>query len=451
MQIPPTKPPKIDDFVPRSYQAELIKALYQDKKRKACIVWCRRAGKDMIAWHLAIWQCLQKTCQVFYVFPTQQQARSAIWAGITIAGKTFLDYIPKTAIAKTNEARMEVHFKNGSILSLKGSNNYDSLRGTNPYMCIFSEYAYQDPRVFQLFLSPVLKANMGICVFISTPMGRNHFYELFQIASNSSEWYVDYKTVEDIGHMDVNEIKAEVARGEISEDDMLQEYYCSWDRGIAGAIFGKLIHKCSLDERIGFVPYESSQLVHTAWDLGWDDHTAIIFFQVVGQMVRIIDCYEDRQKDLAHYAQIIYERGYTYGTHFLPHDSKQHALQTGQTRIQVLEDLGLNVEVLPRKSLVDRLEDGKCIFARAWFDEQKTSSLRKSLENYRRQWDDKLSRYKETPVHDWASHFSDAWTYMAGAIRDHTFGNKMTQEDVNRLKSKARSDILSQTGLKQYW
>jgi hypothetical protein len=85
----------LNKFKPRWYQDNLIKALWKDGKKRALLVWSRRAGKDMICWQLAIWQCLKEKCTVFYVFPTQAQARTAIWSGITIDGKSFLDYIPK--------------------------------------------------------------------------------------------------------------------------------------------------------------------------------------------------------------------------------------------------------------------------------------------------------------------------------------------------------------------
>ena len=380
-------------FSPRWYQDQLIRAIFQDRKKKALLVWSRRAGKDVICWNIAIWQCLAKVCTVFYVFPTQGAAREAIWSGIMIDGKTFMDYIPKHLIAKKNEARMEIIFTNGSKLALKGSTNFDSLRGSNPYMCIFSEYAYQDPRVYTLFLRPVLAANQGIALFISTPSGKNHFYELFEIAKNTPEdWYTQFLTVEDTGHIDMNEIYRDVQLGLISEDQMLQEFMCSFDRGIAGSLFGRLLQKIRLEERIGYVPYEEGHPVFTAWDLGYDDDTAIVFFQCIGQTVRIIDCYSNRLKPLEHYVHVLHDKGYIYGKHFLPHDSEHHNIETGNTRTQKLYDLGLNIEVLKRKFLPDRLEDGRCIFAKLWIDDQKCEPLLKALENYRREWVDKLQR-----------------------------------------------------------
>ena len=111
----------LNDFKPRWYQKNLIRAPFKEGKRKALLCISRRAGKDYLCWHIAIWQALAKKCIVFYIFPTQKQARDTIWQGITIDGKSFLDMVPSHLIAKKNEARMEITFTNGSILALKGS------------------------------------------------------------------------------------------------------------------------------------------------------------------------------------------------------------------------------------------------------------------------------------------------------------------------------------------
>lgn len=426
----------VTEFVPRWYQDRLIQKVFKEGIRNCLLVWSRRSGKDVIAWNIAIWFCLMKKCIVFYIFPTQGAAREGIWSGQTIDGRNFLDFIPPHLIAKKNEARMEVTFTNGSRLCLKGSTNFDTLRGSNPYVCIFSEYAYQDERVYKLFLRPVMAANQGVCIFISTPFGKNHFFELYEIAKNTPEtWYTELLTAEDTGHVDMNEVRRDVQLGFISEDQMLQEFYCSFDRGVQGSIFGKLLHKLKLEDRLGFVPYEEGHLVHTAWDLGWDDECAIVMFQVIGQMVRIIDCYSNRLKPLEHYAQVLRDKGYLYGKHFLPHDAEQHSLNDGNTRTQKLYDLGFNCEVLPRKFIADRLEDGRCIFARLWIDEQRCEPLLKSLENYRREWDDRLQKYKDNPIHDNWSHFADAFTYMAAAVPLASPG--MTQKDADDYRARA--------------
>lgn len=426
----------LSDFKPRWYQKRLIHALFKEKKRKALLVWCRRAGKDMIAWQVAIWMALAKKSIVYYIFPTQRQARDAIWAGITMDGKSFMDFIPQHLIYKRNESRMEILFTNGSILALKGSTNYDSLRGSNPKVVIFSEYAYCDQRVYPEIIHPIIEAQMGTVIFISTPFGKNHFYNLYEVAKATPEsWYVDYLTVEDTGHIDIDKLKEDVANGIISEDQMLAEYYCKWDRGVTGSIFGKYLHKIRLDDRISAVPYESAHPVYTAWDLGWDDATAIILFQVIGNTVRIIDSYENNRKPLDHYVRFLQDQEYVYGKHFLPHDGRNHELIAGISRERKLKELGLSIQVLPRSRIIDRIEEARCMFSRLWIDDRKCANLITSLENYRREYDNVLERYKESPVHDKFSHFADAFTYAALALPHCRRG--MTQEDADKLREKA--------------
>ena len=401
-------------------------------------MWSRRNGKDFLAWHIAIWQCLMEPSVVFYIFPTQLQARACLWNSITIDGRSFLSFIPEHLIYKKNEARLEIHFHNGSILALKGSSNYENMRGVNCKMAIFSEYADHDPAVWNLVIQPVLRANNGLALFLSTPKGFNHFHQICELAANDKRWYFDKKTVEDTGNMDVQEIKDDIANGIISYDNARQEYFCEFSRGRAGQIWGNELSRARLDERISYVPHEDGHLVYTSMDLGWNDEFCIIWFQVIGQTVRVIDCYNNRQKDLAHYAQIIHSKGYTYGTHFAPHDARQHSLQTGITREDKLYDLGIPVEILPTKRIIDRLEDAKSVFAKVWIDEKKCDPLLKALDNYHREWNESMQRYNDMPKHDWSSHYGDCFSYMAVAVKEGRFGGGMTQDDVNALKRKAR-------------
>ena len=171
----------LNQFEPRWYQNRVLDALCNKGYKRAIIIWPRRAGKDIVAWNFCIRKAIEKPCTIFYLFPTYSQARKVIWQSITNEGKRFLDFIPPALIDRTNEQLMQVKFTNGSVLQLVGSDKYDALVGTNPYVCVFSEYALQDPRAFQ-FLRPILVANDGIALFVSTPRGKNHLYELHQMA-----------------------------------------------------------------------------------------------------------------------------------------------------------------------------------------------------------------------------------------------------------------------------
>ena len=256
-----------------------------------------------------------------YCLPTFRQAKLVIFDSITNDGRRFLDFIPRELIKSTNSQELKVVLTNGSIIQFIGSDSYDtSLVGTNPRMVIMSEYALADPRAYH-YVRPILNANGGTMMILSTPRGKNHLWELFNIAQdNPSEWYCSKLTLDDTQHISWEEIQKEIESGEISEDLAAQEYKCSFEIGIEGAYYTKYIDKMRLNGQIGSVPWEPAFKVSTAWDIGVRDSTCIIFFQKVGQTIRIIDCYEKTKEGLEHYANVLNNEPYSYDKHWAPHD-----------------------------------------------------------------------------------------------------------------------------------
>lgn len=307
---------------------------------------------------------------------------------------------------------MKIRFKNGSLLQLVGSDNFDSLMGTNPQGVVFSEYALQDPRAYQ-YIRPILTANNGWAVFISTPRGKNHLYELYQIAShNPNTWYCLKLTLDDTMHIPLREIDKERAEGIMSEDLIQQEYYTSFTMGVEGSYYAKYIDKMRLDGRIGDVPWESAFKVHTAWDLGVRDSTTIIFFQTIGTTVRVIDSYENSKEGLDHYIKLLDSKPYLYGKHIAPHDIQVKEWGTGLTRIEKAKQLGIKFTVAPDLSIVDGIEAVRSTLGKVWIDSKKGLPLIKALENYRQEFDAKKRVYKTVPLHDIYSHFSDSMRYL---------------------------------------
>lgn len=338
--------------------------------------------------------------------------KKVIWDSVTNSGDRILDYIPDSIVDSKNSQEMKIRFKNGSLLQLVGSDNFDSLMGTNPQGVVFSEYALQDPRAYQ-YIRPILTANNGWAVFISTPRGKNHLYELYQIAlHNPSNWFCLKLTLDDTQHISVREIDKERAEGIMSEDLIQQEYYTSFTMGVEGAYYAKYIDKMRLDGRIGDVPWESAFKVHTAWDLGVRDSTTIIFFQTVGTTVRIIDCYENSKEGLDHYIKLLESKPYIYGKHIAPHDIQVKEWGTGLTRIEKAKQLGIKFTVAPDLSIVDGIEAVRSSLGKVWIDKVKALPLIKALENYRQEFDAKKRVYKTVPLHDIYSHFSDSMRYL---------------------------------------
>ena len=398
-------------------------------------MWCchRRAGKDLTVFNWVIKHLWENVLTCFLIFPTYAQSKKIIWDGMTKDGIRFTDFIPPELIEKKNESELKIRFKNGSLLQLLGSDNVDRLVGTNPRLCVFSEYALQNPKAWE-YIRPILAENDGKAVFISTPRGKNHFYDLFMHARVNDKWFAEKLSVTDTGAIGKDEIESERLDG-MSEDLIQQEFYVSFDLGIEGSYYGKYLDALLTEGRMTNVIYESNVNVHTAWDLGIGDSTSIIFFQIVGQEVHIIDSYENHGEGLAHYAKILQDKPYLYGTHFAPHDIEVRELGTGNSRLEIARELGLNFQKIPNLRIEDGVEALRGLFPKIWIDQKKNQYLIKCLTNYRKQYNEKYNCYSTTPVHDWSSHFADSARYMALGYKSIS-GKKMTAEDTQSLRQK---------------
>lgn len=330
---------------------------------------------------------------------------------------------------------MKIRFKNGSLLQLVGSDNFDSLMGTNPQGVVFSEYALQDPRAYQ-YIRPILTANDGWALFISTPRGKNHLWELYQIALHSpNTWFCLKLTLDDTQHIPIREIDKERAEGIMSEDLIQQEYYTSFTMGVEGSYYAKYIDKMRLDGRIGDVPWQNGFRVHTAWDIGVRDSTTIIFFQTIGATVRIIDCYENSKQGLDHYAAVLQSKPYLYGKHIAPHDIQVKEWGSGITRIEKARQLGIEFVVAPDVSIMDGIEDVRAKLGSIWIDGVKGLPLIKALENYRQEYDAKKRVYKTVPLHDIYSHFADSMRYLCVTLPKTRDG--LSPEELDRRYQEA--------------
>jgi phage terminase large subunit len=420
-------------FRPRQYQLPILTALHSGIKR-AIWVAHRRCGKDVTIFNWCIEKLIQETQTCFYVFPSYAQAKKAIWDAITIDGRRILDFAPDEFVAQKNQQEMKIRFKNGSLIQLVGSDNIDSLMGTNPKIVVFSEYALQDPSAWD-FIRPILRVNKGYAIFISTPRGKNHFYDMYRLMAPNREWFVQKLTIDDTDVLTSEDIDKERAEG-MSEELIQQEYYCSFDRGIEGSIYGKLVQKMYLEERIAStIMYDPYKLVHTAWDLGWDDCTAIIFFQLHGDIVKIIDVEEHSLKRFIDYKEILDNKKYKYGTHLFPHDVESiDGLSTGCTRKEILETLGIQVTTVPKALIPDGIESVRALMSSRLFINSNNKTLIKCLEQYHYDWDEKRKVYSNKPVHDFSSHLCDALRYLAQGLRFIESASSI-QDDYKALES----------------
>lgn len=409
------------NFEARPYQYEVMSKFHSGIKR-IVLVWNRRAGKDTTAWQLMIMSAYEKKGIYYYVFPTFAQGRKVLWDGMTNTGFKFIDYIPKALVANVNNQEMKIRLTNGSLIQVVGSDNYDAVMGTNPSGVIFSEYALQNPNVWQ-YMRPIVDANDGWAMFIFTPRGSNHAKDIYDtglMPQNKNKWFCQCLTNNETKIFSDQQIQEMRDEG-MSEDMIQQEIFCSFTLGIQGSYFAKYMEQARNDGRICNVPHDKHGRVFTSWDLGFGDSTSIIWFQIVSNEVHIIDFYEDHGKELAFYAKILADKPYIYDKHFVPHDVSKHELSTGLSVREVGSALGLQFTILPTLlvSHSDTIECCRGIFPRIWIDEKKCQHLIRALENYRCEYDEGKQMYKPKPVHDKWSHASDSFRYLSLAVRRH--------------------------------
>ena len=401
------------NFSPRPYQEGLFYCIDSGFKR-AVAVWHRRAGKDKTIWNLLIREAFLRVGSYFYFFPTYSQGRKIIWDGADREGFRFLHHAPKQVIEHIRNDEMKIRLVNGSLIQIVGSDNIDSIVGTNPIGCVFSEFSLQNPTGWD-FVRPILAENGGWAVFNYTPRGHNHGYDLFKQAQENPSWYCQLLTVSDTGVITEAQIQAERESG-MNEELIEQEFFCSFDAAIPGAYYATELRKARDDRRICGVPHEDHSRVHTAWDLGMDDSTTIWFFQLIGREIRLIDYYEGSGYGLKHYAEILDKKKYLYGTHIAPHDIEVRELGTGTSRRATAASLGIDFVVAPRLLVEDGINAVRAMLSKCWFDSQKCGHGINALSSYRKDYDEKNRAFKLRPVHDWASHGADAFRVLATGL-----------------------------------
>ena len=198
----------------------------------------------------------------------------------------------------------------------------------------------------------------------------------------------------------------------------------AFEQSIEGAYYANQFSVLYAKGMIGELPDNSHQPVMTFWDLGVSDSTAIWFVREVGNQWHIIDYYENSGEGLDHYLSVLKQNGYTYSKHVAPHDidNRQMGSQHAQSLRSLArkgydvngERLSISFEVVPRTTNINNdIEQVRAILPHCCFDSVKCFDGIKTLENYRKEWNDKLGVWRDNPLHDWSSHGADAFRYFA--------------------------------------
>ena len=399
-------------YTPRPQQADLHK---NDKRFKICVSH-RRWGKSVYA----ITEILRKALEIkterkdgryAYIAPYYRQAKAVAWDYLLYYTKN----IPGT---KVNQSELRVDLINGSRIRLYGAgDDPDALRGIFLDGCVMDEYADMSPRMWSEVIRPALTDRKGWAIFIGTPKGRNQFWQLYEDAKHEPDWHRAIYRASETGVVDPVELEA--AKKQMGEDEFMQEFECSWAAAIKGSYYGNLIIEAEQEGRITKVERDPSLPVHVAWDLGISDSCALWFFQVTMGEIRIINYYESGGVGLDHYVKMMEELPYTYwGDDYLPHDAKVRELGTGRTRAETLINMGRKPRIVPMHKVDDGINAARLLLEHCYFDQEKCENGLNALRNYQREWDDIKRVFKRNPLHNWASHASDSFRYLAMAYKN---------------------------------
>ena len=415
---------------PRPYQQALWNYLSEGGLR-ASIAWHRRSGKDDLCLHHAACASQERVGGIWHLLPEYSQARKSIWDAVNPhTGKRRIDEaFPLDMREVTRENEMLIKFKNGSTWQLAGSDNYNALVGSSPCGLVFSEYALANPSAWA-YLRPIVLENKGWAVFISTPRGKNHFYDLHQAAAHDPAWFHQSLSNDETQVFAPQQMRDELREMQAQHGEQYgasffqQEYHVSFDAAIMGSIWGDCVDTAVREGRITNFPLDPAVPVYTAWDLGRTDDTAIWFYQMNGTNLDIFDHHASNTKDIPFYVQLLQakrrQHGFTYATHWLPHDARPRTLAAGgKSILQQFHDAALLDSQLGKFSIGPRLDKQEGIqaarktFPHCRFHATRCAEGLESLKHYHREWDAEHKVFLTSPAHDHSSHNADAFRYLS--------------------------------------
>lgn len=400
------------------------------KQRWACLVAHRRAGKTVAAVNDIIRRALEVPAPYAYIAPFRLQVKKVAWG--------YFKHYAREIMNEPNEAELKIPLKNGATIELFGADNADAMRGLGFGGVYCDEYGDFRPSVWGNVIRPTLSDRRGWAVFGGTPKGHNQFYDIHRVAKGDAEWFslVLKASQSNILHPDeIRDLKAQITRGEITQDQYDQEYECSFDAAIMGAYYGREMSLVDAEHRITTVLHDPAFEVNTAWDLGRTDDTAIWWYQNIGNEIHILDYFSESGGSIEEYTegdfgpgsitQEVIRRGrtYRYGKHYLPHDAKAKTLSANGKSIieQLARYLGQSsLQIVPSLSVEDGIQAARTVLARCYFDlrcNNNTTSGVEALKQYQRSFDEDKKVFTKEPLRNWATHIADAFRMLAVAER----------------------------------
>ena len=415
--------PIVFDYEPR----EQFLPLHQREQRWACMVCHRRAGKTVAAVHELVLRALytkKKNARYAYVAPFYRQAKDVAWVYLKEATKHFATRI--------RESALRIELPNGAWITLYGADNPDALRGLYLDGVVLDEFGDARPSLWGTVVLPTLADRKGWALFIGTPKGKNHFYEIYKRSTEEKGWYSLTLKAGDSGIIDRDELLE--MKAQMADEEYEQEMECSFTAAIQGTYYAALIGEMELQGRIApkVVKYDPALPVKVAADLGRTDNTAMWFWQETPRGISVIDYYENQGKLLDHYIAMLNSKAYRYEEVWLPHDAVAKTLATKRSTIEQMLDAGFPCRKVPKLEVQHGIDAVRKVLPHTLVDSEACFAGVEALRAYRRSYNELLKQYNDKPLHDWASDGSDAMRYMALVCKEKVKHLKPVVSDQDR-------------------
>lgn len=240
--------------------------IFNDPTRYRVVVAGRRFGKSYlaVAEMMRVATCIENS-NIWYIAPTYRQAKMIVW-------KVLKSIIGDDLRESTNEQELSMVLKNGSEVSLKGADNPDSLRGAALNLVVFDEYQDIDPAVWSKVVRPMLATTRGRALFIGTPKGYNHFYDLYMeaMSEKNKHWRAYHYTTVEGGYVSLEEVMEAKNDPTITEKEFKQEFEASFE-----TLTGRVYENFDRTKNIKTIEYKGGTIL-VGMDFNLDPMTASI-------------------------------------------------------------------------------------------------------------------------------------------------------------------------------
>lgn len=417
-----------NNWRPRAYQLPAWNYLANGGTH-AEIIWHRRAGKDDLSLNHTGCAIFERVANYWHMLPEYAQARKAIWDAVNAhtGKKRIEEAFPDEIIKSKNNQEMKIEFKNRSTWQVVGSDRYNSLVGAGVAGLVYSEWPLANPNA-RAYLAPMVRENNGWQLFIGTPRGRNHAYRTLKAAEKNPRQFAQILTARQTNVFTEADLQDELENliatygEEYGRSKFEQEYLCSFDAANIGAILARAIgvqeQQGLINDAVDYDPMGAP--IEISMDIGRRDTTTAWFWQPKVGGYSVFDHNSGWGLDAEEWAVRLRDqiRAYTtnkygLGKIWLPHDARAKTFAAKRSAVEIFIDVfgASKIAITPNSKISDRVNAARILMPHIEFNARRCEKGLEALRAWSYEYDEEKKMFGLEPVHDWASHDGDGFSY----------------------------------------